>query len=82
MIDPKILGKIKKCLALSSSDNPHEAAAAMRQAHALMAAHGVSAEQITMADIGEAHANSRTMARNKPAQWEGALAAMVGKAFG
>lgn len=82
MIDPKILGKITKCLALSSSDNPHEAAAAMRQAHALMAAHGVSAEQITMADIGEAHANSRTMARNKPAQWEGALAAMVGKAFG
>lgn len=81
-VDPKILGKIKKCLALSSSDNPHEAAAAMRQAHALMAAHGVSAEQITMADIGEAHANSRTMARNKPAQWEGALAAMVGKAFG
>ncbi len=47
-VDPKILGKIKKCLALSSSDNPHEAAAAMRQAHALMAAHGVSAEQITM----------------------------------
>ena len=67
MIDPKVLGKIKKCLALSSSDNPHEAAAAMRQAHALMAAHGVSAEQITMADIGEAHASSRTMARNKPA---------------
>lgn len=82
MIDSKILSKIKKCLALSSSDNPHEAAAAMRQAYALMAAHGVSAEQITMADIGEAHANSRTMARNKPAQWEGALAAMVGKAFG
>lgn len=82
MIDPKVLGKIKKCLALSSSDNPHEAAAAMRQAHALMSAHGVSAEQITMADIGEAHASSRTMARNKPAQWEGALAAMVGKAFG
>lgn len=82
MIDQKILGKIKKCLALSSSDNPHEAAAAMRQAKALMTAHGVSAEQITMADIGEASAGSRTMARNKPAKWEGALASMVGKAFG
>lgn len=81
-IDPKILGKIKKCLALSSSDNPNEAATAMRQAHALMVAHGVSAEQITMADIGEAQAKCHTMARNKPAQWEGALAAMVGKAFG
>lgn len=81
-IDPKILGKIKKCLALSASDNPHEAAAAMRQARALMAAHGVSTEQISLADIGEGQAKSRTMARNKPAQWEGALAAMVGKAFG
>ncbi|POR07683.1 DUF2786 domain-containing protein [Diaphorobacter sp. LR2014-1] len=81
-IDPKILGKIKKCLALSSSDNPHEAAAALRQANALMAAHGVSAEHISMADIGQVQTGSRTMARNKPAHWEGALAATVGKAFG
>lgn len=81
-IDPKILGKIKKCLALASSDNPNEAATALRQAHALMAAHGVSAEQITMADIGQEAAKSRTMARSKPAQWECALAAVVGRAFG
>ena len=76
-IDPKILSKIKKCLALSTSDNPNEAATALRQAHALMAAHGVSTEQITMADIGEASAKSRTMARSKPAHWEGALRALV-----
>ncbi len=81
-IDPKILSKIKKCLALSTSDNPNEAATALRQAHALMAAHGVSTEQITMADIGEASAKSRTMARSKPAHWEGALASTVGRAFG
>ncbi|WP_052952271.1 DUF2786 domain-containing protein [Diaphorobacter sp. J5-51] len=81
-LDPKILGKIKKCLALASSDNPNEAATALRQAHALMAAHGVSAEQISMADIGEATAKSRTMARSKAAQWEGALASVVGRAFG
>lgn len=81
-IDPKILGKIKKCLALASSDNPNEAAIAMRQANALMAAHGVSAEQITMADIGDVSTKSRTMARSKPAQWEGALASVVGRAFG
>ena len=80
--DPKILGKIKKCLALASSDNPNEAATALRQAHALMASHGVSAEQITMADIGEAPAKSRTMARSKPAHWEGVLASVVGRAFG
>ena len=81
-LDPKILGKIKKCLALASSDNPNEAATALRQARALMAAHGVSAEQITMADIGETSVKSRTMARSKPAQWEGALASVVGRAFG
>ena len=81
-LDPKILGKIKKCLALSASDNPNEAATAMRQAHALMEKHGVTAEGIIMGDIGEAKIKSRTMARNKPEQWEAYLAATVGKAFG
>ena len=32
MEQEKIIGKIKKCLALAKSDNPHEAAAGMRQA--------------------------------------------------
>lgn len=81
-LDSKILAKIKKCLALATSDNPNESATAMRQAHALMNKHGVSAEAVTMADIGEAEIPSRTMSRNKPAQWEAALAAMVGAAFG
>lgn len=81
-IDPKILGKIKKCLALSRSGNPNEAATALRQAHALMARHGVSAQEITMADIGESKAESKTMSRDKPAHWETRLAALVGKAFG
>lgn len=81
-LDPKILGKIKKALALTTSSNPNEAATALRQAHALMARHGVSVEAITMADIGEAKAESRTMSRDKPAHWETRLAALVGKAFG
>ncbi|PRD68741.1 hypothetical protein C6P61_09575 [Malikia spinosa] len=81
-IDPKILAKIKKCLALSGSPNPHEAAAAMRQAHALMRMHGVDAHQVAMVEIGESSAGIRTMSRDKPAHWEAALAAMVGKAFG
>jgi hypothetical protein len=78
-LDPKILGKIKKCLALSASDNPNEAATAMRQAHALMEKHGVTAEGIVMGDIGEAKIKSRTMARNKPEQWEAHLASTVGR---
>jgi hypothetical protein len=81
-IDPKVLGKIKKCLALSRSNNPNEAATALRQAHALMAKHGVSSHEVVMSDIGEGEAISRTMARDKPAEWEMRLAAKVGKAFG
>jgi len=81
-IDPKVLSKIKKCLALSGSPNPHEAAAAMRQANALMRKHGVEAHQVAMAEIGESTADIRTMSRDKPAHWEVALAATVGKAFG
>ncbi|PIA66345.1 hypothetical protein CDR19_15110, partial [Ectopseudomonas toyotomiensis] len=32
----KALDKVKKCLALANSSNPNEAAAAMRQARAMM----------------------------------------------
>ncbi len=81
-VDPKILSKIKKCLALSSSSNPNEAAVALKQAHALMEKYGISTEQIQMADIGEAAVRSKTMARDKPAHWEMRLAAVVGLAFG
>lgn len=38
----KVLDKIQKCLALSKSANEHEAAAAMRQAQALMRKYGVT----------------------------------------
>lgn len=54
----------------------------MRQAHALMSKHGLTAEAITQADIGEAQTASRTMARNKPSKWEAALAGLVANAFG
>ena len=36
------LAKIKKCLALAASPNPHEAAAATRQAQKLMAEYGLT----------------------------------------
>lgn len=81
-IDPKIIKKIKKCLALASSNNPHEAATAMRQAKAMMAAHGISDAHIHLGDIKEATAKSRTMAYSKPASWEIFLASIVGRSFG
>jgi len=81
-VDPNILRKIKKCLALANSSNPNEAATAMRQAMALMEKHGISSHQITMADIGEAEASSKTMSRDKPAHWEIRLVALISMAFG
>lgn len=81
-VDPKVLDKIKKCLALAESDNPNEAATALRQAQALMRKYGLSADAMLMADIGEAELKVRTMSRNKPAMWECALASIVAEAFG
>lgn len=78
----KAIEKIKKCFALAKSDNPHEAAAAMRQAKALMEKFNISSADVSAADIGESSTESTTMARDKPAQWEANLAAMVGRAFG
>jgi hypothetical protein len=81
-IDPKIIGKIKKCLALSASSNPNEAATALRQARLLMEKHGIDAHQIAMAEIAETTADSHTLSRGKAAQWETAIASIVGRAFG
>lgn len=45
--DPRILEKIKKCLALSASNVPAEAAAALARAQELMAKYDVAAEQLS-----------------------------------
>jgi hypothetical protein len=55
----KLLDKIKKCLALSSSPEPHEAAVAMRQAQKLMAALGVTAEEVEAPSVVEAEVKTR-----------------------
>lgn len=71
-----IIRKIKACLALAGSDNPHEAAAAMRQAKKLMAQHGIGE---SMLDV------SRTDLKIKyarPPVWFGQLGYAVGQAFG
>jgi len=49
----KILDKLKKLLALSKSDNPHEAALALQRARKLMDTFGITAEDIVLNDIGE-----------------------------
>ncbi|MEI7036466.1 DUF7168 domain-containing protein [Fulvimonas yonginensis] len=52
-----ILRKIKACLRLAASPNANEAAAALRQAQAMMAAHGISHAEAM--DVGEAEVGTR-----------------------
>lgn len=80
MQDESILRKIKKCLRLAESSNEHEAAAAIRQAQALMAKHGLSQADIAISDIRES--NTKAGAITRPAQWEQSLCSMIASAFG
>ena len=74
-----LLARIKKCLALGKSSNPHEAAAAMRQAQKLMAMAGVTAEDVALAGITEAKLglSSKTLPR-----WHHGLISTVARGFG
>lgn len=76
----RILDKIKKCLALSASQNEHEAAAALRQARALMDAHGITDTE--MKAIGVSEESTLAGAVDSPAHWESTLAASIAHMFG
>lgn len=73
------LDKIRKCLALSKSAEPHEAGAALRQAQKLMAQFGIDGEDLELAQL-------RHHAHKAPAgalsAWQAQLAHLVGEAFG
>ena len=75
----KALSKIKKCLALAASPNPHEAAAALRQAQKLMDEYGLTMTDVSLADVTEAKAQARTVDLVK---WEAMLSKAVALAFG
>lgn len=47
----RILRRIKKCLALSKSSNEHEAAAALRQAKALMVKHHIEMSEAELPEL-------------------------------
>lgn len=79
MTRDEAIDKIKKCLALASSPEAHEAAAALRQAQKLMEQFNVNDLDISMADVCEASQR----AKNVPiVRWETSLASMVATAFG
>lgn len=71
--------KIRKCLALSKSAEPHEAAAAMRQAQKLMQEFGIEHPELIEAGITEEWAKSAVT--SKPARYEVVLASAVAQAF-
>lgn len=74
------LRKIQKCLALSKSSEPHEAARAMQQAQALM--RQFSIEHPELQAIGVQSQWQKSRANRKPPTYEVALARVVAGAFG
>ena len=75
----KALEKIKKLLRLAASDNPHEAAAAMRQARALMEKYRLEESDVHLSDVYECAARSGS--KITPPQWEANLVGAVSQAY-
>lgn len=78
----KILDRINKCLKLSKSSEPHEAAAAMRQAQKLMEAHSVSDAEILGVEVKSVLVISPSPYRRKVPLHHSKLTAIVARAFG
>ena len=72
-----ILNKIKKCLALTASDNPGEAAAALRQAKKLMDKHGITEAHVKLAEVKAVQTGKIPPAKDRAAK----LVAIIGDAF-
>ncbi|MYE01624.1 MAG: DUF2786 domain-containing protein [Alphaproteobacteria bacterium] len=72
--------KVRKCLALAESSEPHEAAAALRQAQALMRRHGLTDADVEQARVRSDRSEGRCASR--PPRWLVLLTNTVGGAFG
>ena len=79
-MNDRILERIRKCLALAASSEPHEAAAALRQAQALMRRHEI-AEDDPRLEL-TAHVGSTGVRADTPPAWLSCLINLVGDAFG
>lgn len=77
----RILEKIKKCMALAGSDNPAEAAAALRQAQKMMEKHGLTASDLRLSEVGEAESKGASQSKSLP-NWVVGLRHMIGGVFG
>lgn len=81
-MDQKIIEKLQKLLALSGSDNEHEADMAMRKAEELMSEHNLSVADVALNGSG-AHINSaEVVGLTKSSQkWEMFLGSSIAKTF-
>lgn len=79
MTRDEALQKVRKCLALASSSNEHEAAAAMRQAQKLMQQFGIDDADVSLADVSEAATDAHTA---DLVEWEARLSSLIAEAFG
>ncbi len=74
----RILERVKKCLAMSESSNPHEAATALRQARALMRQHKLTESDLSGAEYGSATFESGF---KRPPMWVHLLLGVCENAF-
>ena len=78
----RVIAKIKKCLALGQSSNPHESALALKQAQALMVKHNIDATTLALSEISDVSVAERSVNRRQPPRHELLLVSTIGKAFG
>lgn len=73
----RILEKVRKCLALSTSDNPGEAEAALRQAKKLMGKYGITESAVRLAEVNSVQTEKATSTSVRA----GHLSSTVARAF-
>jgi hypothetical protein len=73
------IAKIKKCLSLGKSAEPHEAGAALRQAAKLMAAFGIDDQDL---DLAQMRHHAKPAPVGALSAWLSQLAHLVADAFG
>lgn len=77
----KIIDKIKKCMVLGQSSNANEAAAALRQAQKMMAAHGLTEGDIEGSSYGNETVEVPIQVNKKPPIHLSAFVKLMQKAF-
>mgnify|MGYP003596235719 CR=1 FL=1 len=78
----KILEKLKKLLALSKSDNPHEAALALQRVQKLMQAYNITQTDLALSDIDESVSNYWAAGSVNPPRYMLGLLNIIQSAFG